>query len=151
MTDLSVTIVNGRVTGDSVTRATKSGMRIVSFSVAVNESRLDKSTNQWTDTPTFFNVSWFLGSGHKDVTLSKGESVTVMGRMVSEKFQDKSGQQRTAWTLRASQVSSHTKAKGQAGQTQQRPQTDTGEQSIASQFGGKVESVEEFDDSPIPF
>lgn len=135
MSDLSLIVIEGRVTQDSVARVLSNGTRIVSFGVAVNESRLDKSTGTWSDTPTFFNVQQFRKPQSADVTYAKGSSVTVSGRMVQDRYQAKDGTQKSRYIINASYVVDH---------SARRPAVQQQKQSAPSN------PLEEVDD-PIPF
>lgn len=100
----SITI-SGRLTADPKLRFIPSGDAVASFSVAVNDRKLDKSTGQWVDgEPLFVNVeAWRqLGEGAAD-KLSRGSVVTVVGTLKPDNW-EKNGEQRKSVKIVATEV-----------------------------------------------
>lgn len=73
--------VVGNLTRDPELRSTQSGTPVLSFGIAVNDSRKDAS-GQWVDVPNFFECSKF---GNRATALSdiltKGMKVAITGKL----------------------------------------------------------------------
>lgn len=71
----------GNLTRDPELRSTQSGTAVLSFAIAVNDSRKNAS-GQWEDVPNFFECSTF---GNRATALSgiltKGMKVAITGRL----------------------------------------------------------------------
>jgi single-strand DNA-binding protein len=91
------------VTGNLTRDPEQSGNGPVRVSVAVNARKKDKMTGEWVDDPSFFDVVVWereIGAG-----LTKGETVTVTGRIKQERWQDQqSGENRSKVVLVANTV-----------------------------------------------
>ena len=96
MADFNQFIVSGRLTADSEVRVTKTGKRLTSFSLAVNDDY--KAGEEWVKRSYFFNVVY---SGEKELT--KGQYVVVEGKMTQFKL-EKEGQAKTYYRVVASKV-----------------------------------------------
>ena len=96
MADFNQIILSGRLTADSEVRVTKTGKRLTSFSLAVNDDY--KAGEEWVKRAYFFNV---LFGGEKK--LFKGDVVVIEGKMTQEKF-EKEGQAKTYYKVIASKV-----------------------------------------------
>ena len=96
MADFNQFIVSGRLTADSEVRVTKTGKRLTSFSLAVNDDY--KAGEEWVKRTHFFNVVY---SGEKE--LSKGQYVVVEGKMTQFKL-EKEGQAKTYYRVVANKV-----------------------------------------------
>ena len=96
MADFNQFIVSGRLTADSEVRVTKTGKRLTSFSLAVNDDY--KAGEEWVKRTHFFNVVY---SGEKELT--KGQYVVVEGKMTQFKL-EKEGQAKTYYRVVASKV-----------------------------------------------
>lgn len=78
MIDLNIVGISGRLTADSEVKVTKSGKRITSFSIAVNDDY--KKNEEWIARAYFFNV---LYSGEKNIL--KGTQVMITGKLTMRK------------------------------------------------------------------
>lgn len=78
MIDLNIVGISGRLTADSEVKVTKSGKRITSFSIAVNDDY--KKNEEWIARAYFFNV---LYSGEKNIV--KGTQVMITGKLTMRK------------------------------------------------------------------
>lgn len=103
--------ITGRITHDIELKTSSAGTEYANFSVAVDRSRKDKDGNRQTD---FFKVSVFGKSAVFCQTyFHKGDGINVFGRMESDKYTDKDGNNRIGWTLMAEQIEfPHGKGKG---------------------------------------
>lgn len=96
MADFNQFIVSGRLTADAEVRVTKTGKRLTSFSLAVNDDY--KAGEEWVKRTHFFNVVY---SGEKELT--KGQYVVVEGKMTQFKL-EKEGQPKTYYRVVANKV-----------------------------------------------
>lgn len=80
--DINRVILSGNLTRDPELRATQSGMSVLSFGIAVNDSRKNKETGQWEDYPNFIDCTMF-GNRAESVSrfLSKGSKVSLEGKL----------------------------------------------------------------------
>ena len=95
-TKIPVTI-EGNLTGDPEHGASESGSEYARFTVAVNDRRLNETTNTWEDAGTVFHreVVFNQQSRHVADSLRKGDSVIVAGDLRFGTYVDKeSGQTR---------------------------------------------------------
>lgn len=80
MIDLNVVSMSGRLTADSEVKATKSGKKVTSFNLAVNDDY--KKNEEWISRAYFFNVMY---SGEKQ--LMKGMQVMINGKLTMRKVE----------------------------------------------------------------
>lgn len=75
-------IISGNLTRDPESRALPSGSTVLTFGVAVNDSRKNPSTGQWEDVPNYINCVAF-GSRAESLAkiLTKGTKVCVEGKL----------------------------------------------------------------------
>ena len=91
----SVTIV-GNVTRDPDLRYTSSGLAVCNFSVASNRRWLNKSTNDWEEKVSFFDVTVWADHGQNVAeSVLKGDRVVVTGRMEQRSWETETGDKRT--------------------------------------------------------
>ena len=94
--------IHGRLVRDPELRTTQSGVSVCSFCVAVDRSYARKGEEKQTD---FFDVNAWRGLGEMvGKYFTKGKEIVVHGSMHSRKWQDKDGNNRTAWEILASDV-----------------------------------------------
>ena len=94
--------IHGRLVRDPELRTTQSGVSVCSFCVAVDRSYARKGEEKQTD---FFDVNAWRGLGEMvNKYFTKGREIIVHGSMHSRKWQDKDGNNRTAWEILASDV-----------------------------------------------
>lgn len=104
MADTTATIV-GNCVAEPVTRYTKSGNAVVSFSVAVTQRRKNES-GQWEDGETsFYDVVVFdrLAENVAE-SLTKGRRVVVTGALRQSSWQTDDGQKRSKIEVVASEI-----------------------------------------------
>jgi single-strand DNA-binding protein len=91
----SVTIV-GNVTRDPELRYTSSGLAVCNFSVASNRRWMNKSTNDWEEKVSFFDVTVWADHGQNVAeSVLKGDRVVVTGRMEQRSWETETGDKRT--------------------------------------------------------
>lgn len=104
MDGINVCAISGNLVRDPDVRATASGMQVVSFTVAVNESR--KNGDSYEDYANFIGV---VGFGQRYETmankgmLAKGQKVMVTGRLRYSTW-EKDGQTRSKIEVIASNI-----------------------------------------------
>jgi len=89
-------IIMGRLTRDPELRYTQSQIPVASFTVAV-----DRDYQQGGEKQTDFIecVSWRQGAEFVNKYFHKGSMIVVEGRLQSRKWQDRDGNNRTAWEI----------------------------------------------------
>lgn len=128
----------GHLGKDPDIRYSKSGEPIAKLAVAVSDKYKDVETTEW------FNVVCFKSMAAQCTELRKGDLVTVMdGRLKTQKWQDKEGNDRYTTEVVAGIVFGGTWHKGSSPQTQQTSQP-------ASRGGSRPRPEPDFDDQ-IPF
>jgi len=80
MADFNVLFMSGRLTKDAEIRATKSGKKLTSFSLAVGDDY--NNGKEWIPRAYFFDVVYI---GEKDI--HKGTKVYVSGKMTQQKVE----------------------------------------------------------------
>lgn len=103
MTDNSVAIV-GNVTRDPELRFTTGGQATASFGVAVNRKWQNKSTQEWEEKVSFFDVvCWQELADNVAETVGKGMRVVVTGRLEQRSW-EADGQKRSKVEIVADEV-----------------------------------------------
>lgn len=113
-TRIPVTI-EGNLTGDPEHGTGESGNEYARFTVAVNDRRLNETTNRWEDAGTVFHrvVVFERQSRHVADSLRKGDSVIVAGDLRFGTYVDKeSGQTRETRDIIADNVGASLKFTG---------------------------------------
>ncbi|MBM7795816.1 single-stranded DNA-binding protein [Pseudoglutamicibacter cumminsii] len=105
MTDTHLTII-GNLTADPELRFTQNGAAVVNFTVASTPRTYDKQAQQWVDGEALFMRcnAWREQAEHAAETLAKGMRVVVVGKLKARSYQDKEGNNRTAWELEADEI-----------------------------------------------
>ena len=86
MTDINNVTLIGRATRDAELKYTAAGTALLTFSVAVNESR--KIDGQWKDEAGFFDVNLWgkLGESLKS-RIVKGKQVAISGHLQQQRWE----------------------------------------------------------------
>lgn len=88
-------LISGNLTRDAELRMTPNGTQVLTFSVAVNESRLNKQTGEYKQQPNYIGCTMF---GKRAEALShhlpKGTKVTVEGHLRYSSW-EKDGERRS--------------------------------------------------------
>lgn len=106
--------LRGRLTADPELRYTPQGAAVTNFRIAASDSRYNQDTQQWdTVRQLFLPVTIWNESGNKQnlvpwaelaAELSKGQQVTVHGRLFTNEWQTKGGEKRSRIELIADEV-----------------------------------------------
>jgi single-strand DNA-binding protein len=114
-------VFSGNLVRNPEARYTNSGTAIVSFSVAINER--EKVNGEWTDRPSFVDVTVFGKSGEACAQhLHQGSQVFVKGKLRQDRWQDQNGNNRSALKVVADDVVFAGSSPQQGGQPQQQYQ-----------------------------
>lgn len=88
---VNLMILQGRLTRDPELRNTQSGVPVCSFTIAWSEKYKD------TETQLFIDCTAWRGTGEViSKCFSKGKEILVKGKLNTEKWQDKDGNNRTS-------------------------------------------------------
>ena len=95
MNDINVLHITGHVTRDGELRYSQVGTPILTFGVAVNESFLNRQTNQWEEHPNFIDCVVFGEFATKvQPYVTKGVAVTIQGHIKWSQW-ERDGQKRS--------------------------------------------------------
>lgn len=105
MQGLNTVSIGGNLCRDAELRATASGMAVLTFSVAVNESRKNQQTGEYEGYPNYVDCTMF-GRRAESVSryLTKGTYVALTGRLHQNRWQDKDGQNRSKLEVTADNI-----------------------------------------------
>jgi single-strand DNA-binding protein len=98
--ETNLTIV-GYLTADPDLKSTSSGLAVVNLTIASTPSKYDKNTNTYVDGETTFMraSAWRNFAEQIAASLKKGDKVVALGRLVSQSYTDKDGNNRTSMQL----------------------------------------------------
>ena len=95
-------VIMGRLTKDPELKTTQSGLSVVSFTVAVDRN-CQKDGERRAD---FLNVvAWRQTAEFVEKYFAKGSMIAIQGSIQTRKYEDKSGNKRTAVEIVADNVS----------------------------------------------
>ena len=104
MTITSTTIA-GNLTRDPEIRYTRDGQATTSLSVAVNRRWQNRQTQEWEESPSFFDiVCWRDLAENVALSLTKGARVVVTGRLEERRWETEDGETRTKVELVADDI-----------------------------------------------
>lgn len=94
-------VITGRLCRNTELNVTNSGKEVCNFTVAVDRRfKMDGA-----ESADFFDVTaWGKTGVFVNKYFSKGDGITIEGRMESRKYTDKNGNKRTAWNVIAENV-----------------------------------------------
>ena len=99
--------ISGNTVAAADVRFTPAGKAVASFTVAVNERRFDKQSNEWVDGDTTFYPcsAWGqMGENCAETLVDKGMRVIVQGRLKSRSYDDREGNKRTVFEVEVDEV-----------------------------------------------
>ena len=104
MTITSTTIV-GNLTRDPEIRYTRDGQATTSLSVAVNRRWQDRTTKEWEESTSFFDVvCWGDLAENVALSLTKGARVVVTGRLEQRSWESDEGEKRSKVEIVADEI-----------------------------------------------
>jgi single-strand DNA-binding protein len=99
-----VTVV-GTMTDDASLRFTASGVAVLNVTLACNERRYNKATQQFEDgQATFLDVSLWRQPGENAAELRRGTRVIAVGVLKQRSFEDRDGNKRTVMEMEAEEL-----------------------------------------------
>ena len=150
---MNVFTCTGRLGRDSKTNQTQGGTSVCNFALAVESGFGDKKQTIWLDCALWGKRA----EGALPQYLIKGAQVAVSGEMATREYQDNSGVNRTAVTLRVNDLTLVSNKQSDQDSRQPQPQAQPqGQQSSPAQGFGQTpapqgQGFDDFDDSRIPF
>lgn len=100
----SVTII-GNCTRDPDLKFTPSGVAVATFGVAVNRRWQNRSTNEWEEAVSFFDVTtWQQLAENVSESVTKGTRVVVTGRLDQRSWETQDGDKRSKVEIVADDV-----------------------------------------------
>ena len=98
---LNVVVLSGRLTRDPELKTTANGISVCSFSIAV-ERRFKSGEERQSD---FINiVAWRSSAEFVSKYFKKGQMIAIRGSIQTRRYQDKDGNNRTAFEVVADDV-----------------------------------------------
>ena len=98
---LNVVVLSGRLTQDPELKTTANGISVCSFSIAV-ERRFKSGEERQSD---FINiVTWRSSAEFVSKYFKKGQMIAIRGSIQTRRYQDKDGNNRTAFEIVADDV-----------------------------------------------
>ena len=149
---MNVFTCTGRLGRDSKTNQTQGGTSVCNFALAVESGFGDKKQTIWLDCALWGKRA----EGALPQYLIKGAQVAVSGEMATREYQDNSGVNRTAVTLRVNDLTlvSNKQSDQDSRQPQPQPQPQGQQSSPAQGFGQtpapQGQGFDDFSDD-IPF
>ena len=140
-------IIKGRLTKDPELRYTQSDTAVCTVNVAV-----DRPYSKDKETDFFTVVFWRQTAEFVSKYFSKGQEILVQGEMQSRKYEDKEGNNRIAWEIKADRVE-FCGSKGQGEENASAPATKgkSTKKAPPPNAESEVESGETEDDGELPF
>ncbi|HEY6533187.1 MAG TPA: single-stranded DNA-binding protein [Acidimicrobiales bacterium] len=100
----SVTVV-GNCTRDPELRFTSSGQAVATFGLAVNRRWQNRSTNEWEEAVSFFDVTaWQQMAENVAESITKGSRVVVTGRLDQRSWETQDGEKRSKIEIVADEI-----------------------------------------------
>lgn len=94
---LNLFAMTGRITADLELKKTPSGVSVTTFSIANQRNFKNADNERETD---FYNVvAWRGTAEHISKHFKKGSLITIEGHLQTRRYQDKNGNNRTAFEL----------------------------------------------------
>lgn len=138
-------ILIGNLGADPETRYAPSGTAITNVRLATTDSRRDKETGEFVDTTEWHRVVFFGRTAEvAQEYLRKGSQIFVEGRIKTNKWQDRDGNDRYTTEIIADQM----QMLGGRGGGASAPPMDSGG---SSRPAAKPQPAAEFEDDEIPF
>lgn len=147
---LNMVAISGNLTRDPEMHATKSGMAIMSLSVAVNERAKNPQTGEWEDRPNFVDCVLFGTRAERlSAYLSKGAKVSVQGKLRYSSW-EKDGQRRSKLEVVVDELEFMSRRDGAQQQAQPAPQWSA-PQAYQAPPATTPQQAPDVYDSDIPF
>lgn len=105
---LPVITIVGSLGADPELRFTAGGIAVANLSIAVNDRKLNRQTNEWEDGET--QTQWYRASvwrefaEHVAGSLTKGSRVIAQGRLKQRSYETREGEKRTTIELEVDEI-----------------------------------------------
>lgn len=99
--------ITGRLARDAEIKFTSSGTALCSFTVVTSARTKNDATGEWEDKDVTFTdcTAWQKLAENCGESLEKGMEVTVTGKMYQRSYENRDGEKKTVWEVRADNVS----------------------------------------------
>ena len=105
MSDTNTVTITGNVTRDPELRFTPNGTATASFGLAYNRRWLNKSTQEWEESTSFFDVVvWQDVAQNVAESVHRGDRVVVSGRLEQRSWETPEGERRSRTEIIADEV-----------------------------------------------
>ena len=133
--------ITGNLTRDPELRSTAGGTAVLSFGIAVNDSRKNQQTGEWEDCPNFIDCTMF-GARAQSVSrfLSKGSKVAIEGKLRWSQW-ERDGQKRSKIEVIVDEIEFMSRQQGQLGSEPAYAVPATAPQPYQQQIGGMPQAV----------
>ena len=102
---MSNTTITGNLTREPEIRYTKEGQATAQLGVAVNRRWLDRTTQEWQEATSFFDVvCWRDLAENVALSLTKGMRVIVTGHIEQRSWETDEGEQRSKVEIVADEI-----------------------------------------------
>lgn len=141
-------IIKGRLTSDPELKHTQNDTPVCSVNVAV-----DRPYSKEKETDFFTVVFWRQAAEFVCKYFSKGQEILVQGEMQSRKYEDKEGNNRVAWEVKADRVEfCGSKSQNSDGGDAPAPKkTSSGKKNSTRKDPPPAEDGDDGDDGELPF
>jgi single-strand DNA-binding protein len=103
---MNTTTITGHVVQDPELRYAATGTPVTSFSVADNRRWQDRTTAEWQESTSYFDVvAWAELAENVATSLKRGSRVTVTGRLEQRNWETSEGDKRSKVEIHALDVS----------------------------------------------
>lgn len=99
----------GRLTADAIVSETKTGKKVVNFSIAVNDNYKPKGSTEVQQVTSFFNCSYWLNDTIASY-MKKGGLLELQGRISINAYLNKEGEAKASLNFHVSNIKLHGKA-----------------------------------------
>lgn len=100
--------ITGRVTGDATVTTTKSGNKVVNFSIAINDRYKPKDANEWKQFTTYVSCSYWRSKAIA-ASIKKGMLVEVAGRISVSAWMNAKGEPKGTLNFHVNSIKLHGK------------------------------------------
>ncbi len=105
--------LTGRVTADATVTKTKSGKKVVNFSIAINDRYKPKDSEEWKQLTTFVSCSYWR-SETIAASIKKGMLVEVAGRISVSAWVNMKGEAKGTLNFHVNSIKLHSKASAES-------------------------------------
>lgn len=100
--------ITGRIVSDATVHTTKSGRKVVHFSIELNDNYKPKDSDEVKKLTTYINCSYWLGDAIAK-HLTKGSLVEVYGRISVSAWTNKEGEAKGSLNFHVNNVKFHSR------------------------------------------